>query len=129
MDLLNALGLAKQAMGPQTYQMSSVDRQGFPIDLGRPFVKLQDGGVGTEYQATDVMPNGKWVNYPTIWNGKQLFGDEAFNRMVAARRAGQVFPTFASLPEAEAAAKDRSARIGELRNMNGSAILRALLGQ
>jgi len=129
MDLLSAMGLAKQAMGPQTYKMSSVDRQGFPIDLGRPFVQLRDGGVGTEYQATDVMPDGTWVNYPTIWNGKERSGDDAHRRMLAARKAGQIFPSFGNLADAEAAAADRSRYIGELRNMGGSAILRALLGQ
>lgn len=129
MDLLTAMGLAKQAMGPQTYQMTSVDRQGFPIDLGRPFVPLRGGGIGTEYQATDVMPDGTWVNYPTIWNGKQRSDDDAFRRMMAARKSGQIFPSFKNQAEAEAAAADRSHYIGQLRNMGDSVILRALLGE
>lgn len=115
-------------MQPKTYQMTSVDRQGYPIDLGRPFVPLMEGGMGTEYQATDKTPDGRWVNFPTIWDGRELPMREAYARFMAAQKAGQRFPTFDTLPAAEAAAADRSAYIGKLRNMSGSPIVRALLG-
>lgn len=116
-NIMEALGLMRQ---PKTLQQSSVDRQGFPVDLGRPFVQLEEGGMGTEYQATEQMPDGSWVNFPTIWDGKQLPISDAIERFMAAQQQGQQFPTFQSKDEAIAAAQDRSARIGELRGMSGN---------
>ena len=113
---------------PMTLQMSSVDRQGYPIDLSRPFVSLADGGVGTEYQATEQMPDGTFVNFPTIWGGAELPIDEAFARFMQARSGGQRFPTFNTQDEAVAAAIDRSRRIAELRGM-GSPVRGLLTGQ
>lgn len=100
---------------PLTIQATAVDQRGFPVDLGRPFVQLRDGGMGTEYQMTERIGD-RWYNFPTIWDGVELSPDEAYARML--QDMGRTrYPNFATLEEAEREAERRSRYIGELRNM------------
>lgn len=91
----------------------ALDNQGFPIDLTRPFV-IDDDGVHTEISRTIEM-DGKWVNIPSIVDGKIVSMEEAVKDMRRKLKQGWRFPTFDSLDEAIAAAKDRSNVINKLR--------------
>lgn len=84
-----------------------------PIDAKRPIVNNADGSFSTERTITVEM-DGKHYLIPTIVNGKQVTPDEA----VALMKAGKNQPVgvFASAAEADAAAKARSGKIGDMRS-------------
>src|SRR5574341_529995 len=89
-----------------------VDPNGFPIDLRRPFVRIPEGGIGTEYSLTSPL-GARWYNYPSIWGGRVLDPDEAYRQFALAMHAGGwVYPNFATEKEAIEAAKRRSIAIG-----------------
>ena len=48
---------------------------------GRPIISNPDGSYSTERTATVELPNGRWVNIPTIFDGKEVSVDQAFNIM------------------------------------------------
>jgi hypothetical protein len=81
---------------------------------GRPIIKNPDGSVSTERTMTFGV-DGKYVNVPTLWDGKQLAPQDALTRALAEERAGKVrFERFNSEDEAISAAKARSNNLGLL---------------
>ena len=95
------------------------DRQGYPVDLDRPIVTDEEG-VHTELSMTEKLGD-KFVNMPTIWNGKRLNPDDAkeydqiLQHFEKAKAEGWQFPEFDNVDDAVAAAKDRSEYINKLR--------------
>lgn len=85
-------------------------------DEGRPIVKNPDGSVSTE-RTTTVEIDGKWVNIPTMFGGKQVSDEEAVDIMtrngMVDPETGRTMPTFDSREEAETAAKARSKELGK----------------
>lgn len=79
-----------------------------------------DGSVSTEISTTWQLPDGQWVNVPSLWmgqNGPQQFDEGDEQGILGAMRAyeaanGPTFSRFPSVQEAEAAARDRSAHGG-----------------
>lgn len=95
-----------------------------PMEL-RPFHPDErrdngDGTYSTEISTTWQLPDGKWVNVPSLWMGKdgpkQFDASDEDGILGAMQRweakSGQQFPRFASMEEAEAAAQARSAAGG-----------------
>jgi hypothetical protein len=79
-----------------------------PVDLGL-------GGLSTEYLASEYAPNNGVWNIPTIWFNSEtnqavlLDIDEAWEISRAYELStGNMFPRFNNLPDAVAAAKERS---------------------
>jgi hypothetical protein len=76
-----------------------------------------DGSYSTEVSTTWQLPDGQWVNVPSLWMGRdgpiQFPANDEKNILGAMRdyesRSGAPVPRFASLQEAEAAARQRSA--------------------
>lgn len=83
-----------------------------PIDTSRPMLDNQDGSFSTERTITVEM-DGKHFLLPTIVNGKQVSEDDAVNLF----KAGTNKPVgvYGSAAEADAAAKARSNKIGQVR--------------
>ncbi|YP_010115339.1 DarB-like antirestriction [Sinorhizobium phage PBC5] len=79
-----------------------------------------DGSYSTEISTTWQLPDGKWVNVPSLWMGKdgpkQFNADDEAGILGSMQRFeeqnGQKFPRFDSEQEAVAAAKTRSAAGG-----------------
>lgn len=92
----------------------AVDPDGFPIDLGRVKIQNEDGSFSTE-ETTTVEIDGRWVNVPTIWDGKRLNEDAAVDRARAEIARGAIFPNYDTLKDAEAGARRRSDYLGKLR--------------
>lgn len=92
----------------------AVDPAGFPIDLSRPIIKNPDGTFSTE-ETISVGFGGRTYNIPTIWDGKRVAPEVAVENAKAALRRGEVFPNFATVEEAKAAAPLRSKAIGDIR--------------
>ena len=96
-----------------------LDRQGYPVDMTRAIV-VDDEGVHTELSMTDKIGD-KFVNIPTIWNGKRYDPDSEEGYQVImkhvdeAKAKGWKFPEFDNVETAVAAAKDRSEYINTLR--------------
>ena len=93
----------------------AVDPWGNAIDMTRPELPNPDGSFSTEITATEQFqtPDGlRYINFPTVVGGQRLSLGDA----VAALLAGQNQPTgiYATAPEAEQAAVDRSAYLGAL---------------
>lgn len=90
----------------------------FGPPLLRPFHKGErrpnaDGSYSTEISMTAPDPSGQWMNFPSLWmgpNGPVQFQneDDALNTALNFERFGSSFPRFATLPQAEKAAEDRS---------------------
>ena len=79
---------------------------------GRPIISNPDGSYSTERTTTVKLPNGKWVNIPTMFDGKEVSVDQAFDIM---RQHGFKDPEtgiqvkeFKSEPEASKAAASGS---------------------
>ncbi|MBP7482195.1 MAG: hypothetical protein KA788_06655, partial [Lacunisphaera sp.] len=92
-------------------------------DEGRPIVKNPDGSVSTERSVT-VEIDGKWVNIPSMFGGKEVSEEEAVNIMqqngMVDPETGRTMPTFNSLEEAETAARARSENdLGRYGNLAG----------
>lgn len=111
-NLLNIVAALRSAK-------TASDNQGYPVDLTRPIV-TDDEGVHTELSMTDKLGN-KYINMPTIWNGKRYNPDvpaeygtimQNYNQ---AKQQGWKFPEFENVSDAVAAAKDRSQHINNLR--------------
>ena len=110
-------------MGEQNLSAEGIgyDRQGYPVNLNRPFV-TDDEGIHTELSATEKIGD-KFVNMPTIWGGKRYDPqsdadwDVVMQNYDAARQQGWQFPQFNTVDEAIEAAKDRSQYINTLRGM------------
>lgn len=104
---------------PKPTKQPAQDPHGYPIDLERPIVTDEEG-VHTELSATEKLGD-KWVNFPTIWDGKRLDPrkdedyDYIMRRLEEEKAKGWKFPEFDSLEAAEAAAEERSKHIGKLR--------------
>lgn len=90
----------------------------------RPFragekIDNPDGSYSTERTATYRLPDGKWVNLPTLWMGPDgpvdLAGKEEDVLKTASafeKATGSVYRRFDTVDQAEAAAKERSANGG-----------------
>ena len=104
---------------PKEKSTETLDRQGYPIDLRRPIVTDKEG-VHTELSTTEKMGD-KYVNFPTVWNGKRYDPTkeeeraEILRNVEEAKTKGWRFPEFNTVDEAVNAAKDRSKYIGKLR--------------
>lgn len=88
---------------------------------GRPVLTNEDGTFSTEETITVEM-DGRFMNIPTIWDGKRVPEEEAIEQ---ARRSGQDFPTFDTLEAAETAARERTATLGEagIRDLTDAEVL------
>jgi hypothetical protein len=104
---------------PKGKKTETVDRQGYPVDLTRPIVTDKEG-VHTELSTTEKLGD-KYVNFPTVWNGKRYDPrkDEDYTEIIRnvdeEKTKGWRFPEFKTVDEAVTAAKDRSEYIGKLR--------------
>lgn len=113
------LGLYKDqpglgAISPPTKTADALprDRAGNAIDTSRPKIENPDGSFSTEETIT-IEADGKWVNIPTIVDGKRVGEEQAVELFKSGKnRAVGEFPT---LPEAENAARARSEDIGKVR--------------
>lgn len=83
------------------------------------FVDNHDGTISTERSETYQLPDGSWVNVPSLWMSregpKDFAGDEdgIMENMRAYEDAtGNKFPRFKTVEEAETAAEARSANGG-----------------
>lgn len=81
---------------------------------GRTIYEAADGRPSSE-RSTTFQVDGQWYNYPTIFNGKEVSVDQALDTFKAHRgvdpETGITSQPFASQPEAEAAASERSESI------------------
>ncbi len=86
-----------------------------PIDLNRPKINNRDGSFSTE-STIGVNIDGIEYTIPTIVNGKRVSPDQAVELFKSGDNpaVGQ----HGSIEEAEAYARQRSSRIGELRGVN-----------
>ena len=50
------------------------------LPSGRPIIKNDDNTFSTE-RLTTIEVDGKWINNPTMFNGREVSVDEAFNIM------------------------------------------------
>jgi len=50
------------------------------LPSGRPIIKNDDGTFSTERLGT-IKVNGKWINIPTMFDGREVSEDEAFEIM------------------------------------------------
>ena len=48
---------------------------------GRPIISNPDGSLSTERTTTVQLPNGKWINIPTMFDGKEVSVNQAFDIM------------------------------------------------
>lgn len=87
---------------------------------GRPIVKNPDGSVSTERTMT-VEVDGKHYNIPTMYGGKEVSPDEAFQiarqNNFTDKETGKAFTAYTSQQEAEAAAQARSAALASDPNV------------
>ena len=99
----NRLGGGQQAPGVTQYR---------PLQGG----ERRDNGDGTfssELEVTERLPDGSWVNVPSLWMGPNGMEEVAADRAVQIaldyeKRTGQKFPRFKTVDEGIAAAKARS---------------------
>ena len=95
------------------------DPHGYPIDLTRPIVTDKEG-VHTELSMTEKIGD-KYVNMPTVWNGKRLNPrddadyDEIMRNYESEKSRGWKFPEFKDEKSAVAAAIARSRHIDKVR--------------
>lgn len=95
------------------------DPHGYPIDLTRPIITDEEG-VHTELSMTEKIGD-KYVNMPTVWNGKRLNPrddkdyDEIMRNYESEKSRGWKFPEFKDAKSAVAAAKARSNHIDKVR--------------
>ena len=82
------------------------------LPSGRPIISNPDGSYSTERLKTIQLKNGKWVNIPTIFDGKEVSVDQAFNIMnqygFKDPETGTQAKEFNSEPEASKAAASGS---------------------
>jgi hypothetical protein len=76
---------------------------------GKPLVQNEDGSFSTEETIT-IEQDGRWYNIPTIVNGERVGADKAIELFNAG--SNQHVGEYQSQIEAEAYAKERSARLG-----------------
>lgn len=85
---------------------------------GYPARKNDDGSYSTEVSITVTNPklnNGKPTNIPSLWKGKEVDEDAAVENVLA---SGKKYDSFATVPEAVKAAKERSNAGGALAPNN-----------
>jgi len=85
------------------------------IDRSRPILENPDGTFSTEESITveeGSLNNGRPTNIPSIWDGQRLSDDEAIQRAV---ESGMNFESYDTVDAAVAAAQERSAEIGVVR--------------
>jgi hypothetical protein len=89
------------------YLQGGAPRPGTATPIQNP-----DGSVTTERSITVTDPalnGGKPTNIPSVWGGKIVSDDEATSNAI---QSGRAFPSFGSIDEATAAARQRSADLG-----------------
>ena len=97
---------------PSAVPSQPADPAGNPIDTRRPTIDNPDGSFSTE-RTIGIEANGKFYNIPTIVNGQQLTEEQAIREFEAGRNAA--VGVFNSQAEADAAARERSQAIGDIR--------------
>ena len=110
--------------GPQDVRQVTPELLSSLMRTLRPFgqgerINNQDGTYSTERSRTFPLPDGSWVNAPSLWmsqEGPVDFGDsEDMLRALLQfyeKSGGTAFPRFKTVDEAEAAARARSAAGG-----------------
>ena len=82
------------------------------MPAGRPIISNPDGSYSTERTTTIKLSNGKWINIPTIFDGKEVSVDQAFDIMrqygFKDPETGKKAKEFKSEPEASKAAASGS---------------------
>lgn len=113
-----------EAVFPKSAEISAEDLQSAPRKTLRPFnpgeaVDNGDGSYSTERTVSAALPDGLWINAPSLWmssEGPVNFGmnEDAIVETALAyeRRTGTKFPRFKTVEEAIKASKSRSARGG-----------------
>ncbi len=102
------------AFGEQRAFSKMIDSQndiGEPIDTTRPIINNKDGSYSTERSITVGM-DGKFINIPTIIDGKEVTPDEAIEY---ARKTGKNLGVFDTEAAALKAAEARTKEIDRLR--------------
>lgn len=127
----NRLGYAQGLIGakaatppPQSKAPPEQPTELRPFGAGEKIVN-EDGTISTERTETYQLPDGKWINVPSLWMSPKgpvdLAGDE--NAIMAAlsdyeARSGKEFPRFSDLSSAETAARARSEKGGAQAGTN-----------
>lgn len=132
-DTASPVGYA--SLQPMNSASAAIDAQAKPSGYIDPRVSVQpslrpfkagetrpnaDGSYSTEISTTWQLPDGKWVNVPSLWmgdKGPQQFDPNDEQGILGAMQLyekanGQTFQRFNSVDEAEAAARARSASGG-----------------
>ena len=82
------------------------------MPAGRPIISNPDGSYSTERTTTIKLSNGKWIHIPTIFDGKEVSVDQAFDIMrqygFKDPETGKKAKEFKSEPEASKAAASGS---------------------
>lgn len=98
---------------PQRSNEAEIPIRLHPIS-GRPLLNNGDGTYSSEESITVTHPsinNGEPTNIPSIWGGRRFDDEEEIVQRAIA--SGQHFKAFGSIPEAVAAARQRSEQLGE----------------
>ncbi len=87
-----------------------IKRQLTPPEAARtkPRILNPDGTYSSERSIT-IGVDGRYINIPTIWNGKQLSQSEAIKRAMQSRIR---YPKFNTLRQAVRTAKERTDALG-----------------
>lgn len=93
-------------------------------DEGRPIVRNSDGSVSTERTITEQI-DGKWMNIPSMFGGKEVSPDEAVDIIRRNKgvdpETGRKLPTYNTVDEAVKEAERRSREdLGKYGNGNGA---------
>jgi hypothetical protein len=96
-------------LGPLGTEISGVTSE------GRNVYRNPDGTESSERTATVEMSDGRWINVPTIFAGKEVSSDQALdiildNKLVDPE-TGKTLPTFDNQSDAETFAEERSKNI------------------
>lgn len=85
-----------------------------PIDTNRPILENEDGSFSTEETTTLQDPlTQKWINIPTIVNGKRHSEEEALDLYM--QGINKAVGRFDTLEEAVSSAEQRTMDIGKVR--------------
>ena len=92
---------------------------GEPIDVNRPIIKNKDQTYSTEQTITvDINKDGKtkWINLPTIIDGKKVPDAEAIDLYFQGKNKS--VGDFETMDQAVSSAKKRTEKINEVRNID-----------
>ncbi|KKK58140.1 hypothetical protein LCGC14_3047440, partial [marine sediment metagenome] len=94
-------------------RLGTIDEDiGAPIDFSRPKLEGKEPGEFATEETITVEIDNKFLNIPTIIDGRRVSNEEAIKH---AKRTGENVGVFDTQEEAISTAERRSKRIGELR--------------